>query len=202
MYAGGIPVERIAAICRASLRRVRYTIWAAEKRDPSLFGRRLVLHDQPANRLTVTLKDSWWDHSTRLLGFYRHHGRLPVQNPQDAGELWLYGWLYRQRKAYRVGRLTKEQLIVLAELGEWQGQARGTRTEHWNHRFASLVEFVAEHGTMPRYRSDKPIEERVLAVWVSKQRALLATGRLDAALTTRSGTSGLGDYPGGADGPA
>ncbi|MHA7141619.1 hypothetical protein ACX80T_08805 [Arthrobacter sp. Sr33] len=28
------------------------------------------------------------------------------------------------------------------ELGEWQGQARGTRAEHWERRFAGLVGFV------------------------------------------------------------
>lgn len=112
MYFRGVPVERIAATCRASVRRVRYSIRAAEKRDPTLFGRRLVLHDQPANRLTMSLKELWWEHSTRLLGFYREHGQLPVQNPEDAAELWLYGWLYRQRKAYRSGRLTVDQISV------------------------------------------------------------------------------------------
>ncbi|MBG6184899.1 hypothetical protein IWX65_002877 [Arthrobacter sp. CAN_A214] len=94
MYSRGIPVERIVAMCRADVRRVRYSIRAAEKRDPTLFGRRLILHDQPANKRAnesvITLKELWWEHSARLLGFYRQHGRLPVQNPQDTGELW---WL-------------------------------------------------------------------------------------------------------------
>ncbi|WP_026531552.1 helicase associated domain-containing protein [Arthrobacter sp. H41] len=185
MYSRGIPVERIAATCRADLRRVRYTIRAAEKRDPALFGRRLILHDQPAPRLTSTLKELWWDHSARLLGFYRQQGRLPVQNPRDADELWLYGWLYRQRKAYRAGQLTTDQLAVLAKLGEWQGQARGTRSEHWNRRLSGLIEFVVEHGVLPRYRPDRPIEERVLAVWVSKQRALMSAGKLDETRRSR-----------------
>ncbi|MBG6218200.1 hypothetical protein IWX75_002679 [Arthrobacter sp. CAN_A6] len=74
MYFRGIAVERIAVMCRADLRRVRYTIRVAEKRDPTLFGRRLVLHDQPADKPTlkpvITLKKLWWEHSTRLLGFY------------------------------------------------------------------------------------------------------------------------------------
>ena len=186
MYTRGIPVERIAVICRADRRRVRYTIRAAEKRDPTLFGRRLILHDQPANKpvLTLpvlTLKELWEEHSMRLLRFYREHGRLPVQNPQDAEELRLYGWLYRQRKAYRAGMLTADQLAVLAGLGEWQGQARGTRAEHWNRRLAGVLAFVAEHGVMPLYRPERPVEERVLAVWAQKQRALLNGGKLDAS---------------------
>ncbi|MBG6185570.1 hypothetical protein IWX65_003551 [Arthrobacter sp. CAN_A214] len=193
LYSRGIPVERIAATCRADLRRVRYTIRAAEKRDPTLFGRRLTLHDQPANQPTtelpnkpvITLGELWQQHSARLLGFYRERGRLPVQNPHDADEHRLYEWLYRQRKAHRVGRLTADQLAVLSEVGEWQGQARGTRPEHWNRRFAALMVFVAEHGTMPRYRPDKPAEERDLAVGVSKQRRLLRTGKLDDSRRSR-----------------
>ncbi|MBG6185552.1 hypothetical protein IWX65_003533 [Arthrobacter sp. CAN_A214] len=38
-----------------------------------------------------TLKELWWEHFARLPGFYQEQGRLPVQNPKDADELWLYG---------------------------------------------------------------------------------------------------------------
>jgi hypothetical protein len=185
MYSLGLSPERIAALCRTDPRRVRRAADSRDRRDPSFFDRRLVLHDQPALPKQKPLL-SWQQKYENLRWFVNTMGRLPRQD----GSTWerqCHGFLYLQRHEHLDGRLTAQQVELMNQVRGWYLPPRAP--DHWQHRFDDYRRFIEQHGRRPRTESPKGSEERSLMIWVLSQRKRLRAGTIPsdrAALLDRT----------------
>ncbi|MHA7261913.1 helicase associated domain-containing protein [Arthrobacter sp. TMN-37] len=167
MYKQGVPPERVSDVCRVSRQTVRRYIRSAEKRDPTLFDRRLVRHDEP--RLPKQYPRPTWDGQFKALErFVGAEGRFPSQLGPTVAERRLRSWLYRQRRALHAGTLPMGQVSRLDGLGQWRGISR--HPNQWEQRLNELAQFVDRQGRWPRLRSLTGSKEHTLAIWLMTQR--------------------------------
>ena len=115
----------------------------------------------------------WWSRFHELQELCAKLNRFPSRrdfhshsSPHDS----LESWIWRQRRAH----LTDAQTEALASLSgfDW-----APREPHWDQRLAQYKNFVALHGTTPRFRSPTR-EERALADWFARQLRLMRSGNL------------------------
>lgn len=118
-YLRGLSGARIARLCRVHPETVRYSLRQREALDPSIFGRRLVLHDRPRNQVKWKGRELAWDRRyTAVFRFVATQGRLPKQlgGREERG---LQRWLYAQRLKLEAGELDPRREELLDVLGEW-----------------------------------------------------------------------------------
>lgn len=119
-YLRGLSGARISRLCRVHPETVRYSLRQREALDPSIFGRRLVLHDQPRYRPPRHGRELAWDRRyTAAFRFVAEQGRLPKQLGGPI-ERSLQRWLYTQRLKLEAGELDPRREEMLDALGEWR----------------------------------------------------------------------------------
>lgn len=182
MYARGLTIRQIATLCRVDYEKVRLHIRSQERRDPTLPGRRLILHDQPAPappQPAAPYRVPWEDKFAQLRTFVRRRRRFPQQLSPNPEEKSLHRWLRHQRTRYTQGRMSEDQSRQLDTLGPWQGTMLGDRETHWRTVHTQLLAFIQDTGRMPhRENEDATALEATLDVWIQTQRAKARTGKL------------------------
>ncbi len=121
-YLRGLTFAQVARLCRVNAEMVRHSIRQREVLDPSILGRRLVLHDRPRYRPSRHGRAVAWERRyTAVFRLVAEQGRLPKQlgSPHERG---LQRWLYSQRLKRAAGELDPRQEELLDRLGEWRGQ--------------------------------------------------------------------------------
>ncbi|MEG9250126.1 helicase associated domain-containing protein [Arthrobacter sp. Soc17.1.1.1] len=184
MYSRGVPPAVIAAWCRVDVRRVHRTINRQAERCPGWFGRCWVLHDQPApsgnrRRLRRSREQVWWEHYAHMNSYVARVGGVPAQNDSTEARV-LYRWLENQRRNHDMDRLAQDKVEALDRLGEWIGSRKGNPEELWALRLEQVQQFRDEAGRFPVYDPQRHPGEKVLAVWLGRQRTWLRKGRLRA----------------------
>ena len=182
MYVRGLTIRQIATLCRVDYEKVRLHIRSRERRDPTLLGRRLLLHDQPAPappQPAAPYREPWQDKFAQLRTFVRRWRRFPQQLSTDPEEKSLHRWLRHQRARYTAGRMTEDQSRSLDTLGQWRGAVIGDRETHWRNVHAQLLQFIQDTGRMPHRQNENATElEATLDVWIQTQRAKARAGKL------------------------
>jgi hypothetical protein len=143
----------------------------------SLSADRRAWLDEHLTGWAASRADRWPDRLAETAAFVARHSRLPARaGDADDDERRIASWLGAQRRADRDGQLSDERRARLdANVPGWSA----TGETAWRGRAQQLAAFVAEHGRLPAVREVSP-EARGLAVWLGRQRALAAEGRLDA----------------------
>lgn len=171
MYAAGISMPEIAALCHAKGNTVRLHFQVLERRQP---GTR-ALHDAAAaSRKHYDGPSAHWvNRLADVLSFKSTHGRLPES--ADEGEAKrLYSWVLTQRQTLRAGKLKLGSEEALELLGDWKTPLgtiarQAVLDNHWRDRLAELAQFVAQTGREPRYKRFKTKQEHSLGVWLHVQ---------------------------------
>ena len=175
MYLRGLSVRQISDLCRIKYEKVRLHIRTQERRDPTLLGRRLLLHDQPAlppaTWTPAAPRPGWDDRYTELRELMDRIGRFPQQLSENPAERRLYKWVRWQRERLTRGRLTTVQVTRLNALGNWQGKSLGDRETRWHTIHAQLLLFIQDTGRLPHRETAHTPEEATLDVWIQTQRA-------------------------------
>ena len=187
MWTKGLDPWRIAVLCRVPYRKVYSHIRTRVGSHPELFGARLMLHDQPAlpKGGLKKSKPTWEERASDLVNFRQVYGRFPRGYLE--GEQPLYSFLQAQRERDRAGKLQEPRKCYLDEnLPGWLTPPKAERERAlWQHRVRELEIFLREHGRYPRYRTSEDAAEKILAVWVDRQRHCLHRGKLSNARETR-----------------
>ncbi|MDF9278835.1 helicase associated domain-containing protein [Arthrobacter sp. EH-1B-1] len=185
MYIRGLTIRQIAAVCRVDYEKVRLHIRSRERRDPTISGRRLLLHDRPRPApawWTPPQREPWEHKYIQLRHFIQQHNRFPSQLSADQEEKNLHRWLRHQRIRYTDGRMTGNQSRQLDSLGPWRGNVIGDRETHWRTVHNQLLEFIQDAGRMPHRQNENVTElEATLDVWIQTQRAKARAGKLTPA---------------------
>ncbi|MDF9279591.1 helicase associated domain-containing protein [Arthrobacter sp. EH-1B-1] len=182
MYLRGLSIKQIAELCRVKYEKVRLHIRYQERRYPTLLGRRLILHDQPAPappQPAAPYRQPWEEKFAQLRTFVRRRRRFPQQLSPNLEEKNLHRWLRYQRARYTDGRMTEEQSRQLDTLGVWRGNVLGDRETHWHTVHTQLLQFIQGTGRMPRRANEGANAlEATLDVWIQTQRAKARAGTL------------------------
>lgn len=182
MYSRGVPVVVIARWCRVDRRRVERAITQRSVGDSGWFGRCWVVHDQPASspvgwRVRVGREQVWWDRYSLYAAHVQEYGRVPSQLT-DLADRSLYKWVQAQRRAHRLGKLSAGKGEALDRVGEWGGAPRGNLEVLWQTRLREVEAFRGVYGWFPIYDPVRRPGEKVLAVWVGRQRTWSGKGVL------------------------
>ncbi|WP_181033694.1 helicase associated domain-containing protein [Arthrobacter sp. SX1312] len=174
MYSRGVPPALIASWCRVDVCRVHRAIDRQIGRHSEWFDRCWVLHDQPARsrdrrRFRRSREQVWWEHYAAMSAYVDRAGGLPVQNDSMEARV-LYRWLENQRRNHDAGRLAQDKIDALNRLGEWVGARKGNPEELWGLRLEQVRQFRDESERFPIYDPQRHPGEKVLAVWLGRQR--------------------------------
>jgi superfamily II DNA or RNA helicase len=102
----------------------------------------------------------------KALLFFTEHGHLYIPKSQRR----LYGWVYRQREAYKEGTLDPDRRKRLEQIGiDWNSSIE----EAWIQKYERLKHFTMASGLEPSAINDKELAE-----WIKWQRRLYADGKL------------------------
>ena len=177
-----VPVVVIARWCRVDRRRVERAIGQRSVGDPGWCGWCWVVHDQPEPRparwrVSVGREQVWWDRYTLYAAYVEECGRVPSQL-SDLADRSLYKWVQAQRRAHQLGKLSAGKVEALDRVGEWGGTPRGNLEELWQTRLREVAAFRLEHGRFSIYDPVRRPGEKVLAVWVGRQRTWSGKGVL------------------------
>ena len=129
--------------------------------------------------------DAKWDARLDKLKEYKAgHGGCNVPQSQGLGS-----WVSRQRTAYSEGRISRERIERLNEIGfEWN--PRETMPS-WNERYEQLRDFKESHGDC----NVNTVTGGQLGNWVRKQRQSYRDGRLSQERIERLESIGFSWYP-------
>ena len=136
----------------------------------------------------LVLDRHWLESYLELRDLTQKQGSCPA-HLKDPAYRQLNAWMTYMRA--RKPLLPRWRVKRLSQLGfKW------TLTDYaWEHRFAELKQFHAQHGTCIIEPRESPEHHR-LAQWVYKQRARLKRGRLSSSRRQRLDEIGLGSVPG------
>lgn len=98
----------------------------------------------------------WRENYKPLLGFTRQFGRLPLDHEHHSG-VHLGKWLRGQRRRLtrpetRRGQWGHERKLVKQIIDRFLGDHTAARRPETEHSLGLLMEFVQEHGRIPRPR--------------------------------------------------
>ena len=114
--------------------------------------------------------DAWSNNLKALQDFHAEFGHWNV--PEESNkELW--GWVRRQREAYKNEKLSQDRIDRLDAIGfDW----RNLYEQKWDEQFEALVAFKKKYGhcDVPGGFKDDP----ALGSWVSEQRRMHRRGKL------------------------
>jgi hypothetical protein len=124
-------------------------------------------------------EQAWWEHYADVAVHMRERGgALPAQNDSPEARV-LYRWIEAQRRQHDAGTLAQDRIDALDRLGEWIGTRKGDPEELWAQRLEER-QFRADVGRFPYYDPDRHPDEKILAVWLGRQRTWWRKGRLRA----------------------
>ena len=177
----------IATWCRVDLKRVNRAVDREIHRNPEWFDRCWRIHDQPAadprtgRRQVKSREQVWWEHYDDVATYMRRCGGvLPAQNDSLLARV-LYRWIEAQRRQYDAGTLAQDRVDAMGRLGEWVGTRKGNADQLWAQRLEEVRRFRADVGRLPIYDPQRHPDEKVLAVWLQRQRTWLRAGKLRSA---------------------
>ena len=181
MWTKGLDPWRIAVLCRVPYRKVYDHIRTRITYHPELFGARLMVHVQPAlppGGLRKP-KPTWEERAADLVDFRQMYGRFPRGYLED--EATLYSFLQSQRGRYRAAKLLESRKRYLDErLPGWLTPPKAERERAlWEQRAGETEKFVRIYERYPRYKTAVDAQEKVLAVWLSRQLYCLRRGKLE-----------------------
>ena len=196
MWTKGLDIWRIAVLCRVPYRKVYEHIRNRVAYHPELFGQRLMLHDHPqlppGGLKKQKPKIPWTERAQGLAEFKRVHGRFP--RGYIEAEQPLYTFMQYQRQQYRAGKLPEPRKRHLDEsVPGWLTPPKKERENAlWHQRLMELEEFLRERARYPRYKTGMDSSEKVLAVWVERQRRCSHAGKLARGRKTQLDTAAPG----------
>ncbi len=116
-------------------------------------------------------RKTWMQRVEELEEFVAVACRPPVRSGRDRDEQNLAAWLSQQRVRERAGQLSPAQRQALDAVGDWRTSSRERADEQrWLRRLGELKEFLATEGNWPRYEGFRCEDERILGVWLHRQR--------------------------------
>ncbi|OMH32555.1 hypothetical protein [Tersicoccus sp. Bi-70] len=188
MWMRGLEPREIARLCGVNSWRVDQAIAVRVRRDPTMPGRRLKRHLQPAPA-TLAQRQEFKQKLAEYRDWLQRHGREPREHGENRHERALYGWLSRQRAADRDATLELANAAALDAIGRWRRPALGhLKADHFDTRLEQFRRYVAAAGRLPTRRPGASEDERALAVWLqglrAGDRAIWLTPEREAALTT------------------
>ena len=152
--------------------------WTAHQRrlykDGTLAPHRVVQLEQLPGWVWDLYREAWDEQFAALKAYARSEGHSSVPSGHIESGANLGSWTTSQRRLFREGRLTPEQVTLLEGLPEWSWEPN---EDAWEAGFAALRAFVEREGHY-RVPLDHVESGYNLGNWVSNQRSLFATGRL------------------------
>jgi hypothetical protein len=158
----------------------RFGIWAANQRvaGAQLTPERQAMLEQAIPDWRGVPRESVWDDKLASLITWVEANSWPDGTSSDPVENSHGIWLRVQRSSYRDSRLSADRAAKLdALLPSWNGQPR--RALNWMQSLTATAKVTTRNGQIPRQSDDDP-ETKVLAKWVSRQRANWRRGVLNA----------------------
>lgn len=138
------------------------------------------------NRPRSVIRDEEWNQWFEKMMAYKEKSGDFVVSKYDTGNKDLRGWIIRQRKASRTGKLSDEQTKRLEDVGfpfirckTMNKQNRFTEAQKtkWKKMFEALLIYKEEHGHCDVPFNDETYTE--LSHWVSAQRGIFEKGDMD-----------------------
>ncbi len=118
--------------------------------------------------------DDWEQMYRQLCEFHKKHGHCNVPQTINAQYNALNTWVGWQRRAFRKGQLSKDQLDCLTKLCfSWD-----PFTEAWEEMYQQLCEYHRKHGHCNVPPKTEESRYKALGSWVSAQRERFKQGRL------------------------
>lgn len=162
MYAAGVPVPRIAELTGSRIGTIHRHLEGRRTIDPDLVVARAAAPRGPSK--------VWRLHLAELRDFIATHGRYPTIHGTEDHELFLYRWLSDQRKAHLAQALGWAKAREMGILGDWiTTDLEREWDRRWREQLGRVVEFVAEHGRLPRHPKATTETEHVLGIWLATQ---------------------------------
>lgn len=97
-------------------------------------------------------------------------------------EVFLYHWHRAQRRESDQGNLRAAREKAMEEIPGWVVLGRDQiHAKHWNMRMRDCIDFITEHGRIPRYRDGTTERGRSLGSWFSRQTSKQQRGTLPAS---------------------
>jgi superfamily II DNA or RNA helicase len=142
-----------------------------------------------ANQHVQSRSEAWGLMLSELQQFHAEHGHARV--PQGySGNRKLAYWVTTQRRSYRKGKLSEQQIAQLDALSfQWSATGKRTleetgresgssskRIPTWDEMFAAFKEYRDQHGSLNVLK--RSTESRSLAHWIVAQRMARNRGRL------------------------
>ncbi|WP_067467871.1 DEAD/DEAH box helicase [Nocardia amamiensis] len=124
------------------------------------------------------IETAWRTGVHRLTEYHRRNGtgRVPLRYVTADGYK-LGNWVNTQRRNYRAGRLTADQIAALETLGmDWE-----PFETLWDKAIDALIAYRKEHGTADVLQKYVTADGFHLGTWLSTRRKQYRTGTLDPA---------------------
>jgi superfamily II DNA or RNA helicase len=133
-------------------------------------------------RILEETTSDWLVGYSALLDFIAENGHMRMPDGYMQGNVSLARWVAHQRSVYLEGRLSRDRIDKLDEIGfEWQPKIAA-----WKKGLAAAKKYYAEHGHLNGPFS-VPVNDVSLGIWLRYQRRLHELGKLEpdrvAALT-------------------
>jgi predicted helicase len=109
-----------------------------------------------------------------LKKWVNENNKMPSDYSTDKIEKRLGYWLQNRKKAYKKGKLTKDQIKKLEILPFWQWNIN---IKSFDESYTELKKWINENNKMPSYHSTDKIE-RYLGSWSSRRRVEYKKGKL------------------------
>ena len=149
---------------------VRLGCWLAEQRNKYSSGKLLPEREKllmDLGALGDFYKEKWnkWYSMAKL--FYKQNGHLSASK-RNSLYPGLENFLSRQRKIYRMGKLSPKKIKLLEEINiSWNPQE-----EYWDKMYRRLRKFYKENGTLFISKEKSVSKDYHLALWMESQRRL------------------------------
>ncbi|KAL7547342.1 hypothetical protein ACHAWF_010660 [Thalassiosira exigua] len=152
---------------------------------------------EPPKNDEVKFSVVWNKAYLALRDYFEKNGNVEVppghRGDADGGGPGLDGWIVRQRKHYRAGRLPEHLQAKLRGLGVWlggRGRPFGIEAEaSWKEKYLKLVKYSEEHGDC-----DVPPKSEELGAWVKSQRDMFNDGMVTEERITQLTEIGFNFY--------
>lgn len=162
MYAAGLPVPRIAELTGSRVGTIHRHLEGRRAIDPALAAARSTAPRGPSK--------VWHRHLAELRDFIATHGHYPTIHGTKDREASLYVWLADQRHSHLAQTLGWAKAREMGVLGDWiTTDLEREWDRRWREQLGRVVEFVAEHGRLPRHPKTTTEAEHILGIWIATQ---------------------------------
>lgn len=139
-------------------------------------------------------RDPWEDAFAAAQAYREAHGDLNVPEGESSDGIRLDRWLNAQRRLRAEGKLSHERAARLDTLGvDWDAK----RLSPWEKQYEDAQAYLAEHGDLDVPKDYRGPHGKLLARWLTIQRAAAKAGKLTDAQTDKLEALGVDiDGPG------